>query len=165
MNQKAQPEKATTEAAPSRRGWSGLFAVALSVVNLGATGFLVLKVLELSKPAEAAASAEEAAAPPAPGPVADLPTFVVNLDEPGLPRYLKTTVSLQLRDAEVLSHLEQAKAEIRDLILRYLSTLRIEDTRGEEGKARIQRELLARVKARLGEDEVSGVFFGEFVVQ
>ncbi len=163
-----KPAPETPVEAPKPKSKVALFAVlgtALGVINLGGTGFVAFKLVELTKPADVEPEEAPVEAPKLPGPVAELPTLVVNLDEPGVPRYLKATVSVQLRDPEVLPALELAKAEIRDQFLRYLSTLRIADTRGEDGKTKIQRELLARVQGRLGTDEVQSVFFGEFVVQ
>jgi flagellar FliL protein len=137
----------------------------LLVLNLGATGFVVFKLLT-AHPAEAAAAHAGPAAAltsEVTGPVVALDPFVVNLDEPGTSRYLKVTLQL-----EVIPGAEEALAKskelIRDTILSYLSGLHVKDTLGAEAKDKIRQDLLAKVAKLMG-DKARRLFFQEFVVQ
>jgi flagellar FliL protein len=151
--------KAAEPAAKTSKAVLGLL-----VLNLGATGFVVFKLLT-AQPAEAAAAHGPAAAPTSEvtGPVVALDPFVVNLDEPGTSRYLKVTLQL-----EVIPGAEEAlvksKELIRDTILSHLSGLHVKDTLGAEAKDKIRQDLLAKVAKLLG-DKVRRLFFQEFVVQ
>ncbi len=99
------------------------------------------------------------------GPTAVLDAFVVNLNEPGSTRYLKTSLELQLANAKVAEALTRQKPAIRDELLRYLSSLSVEETQGEASKAKMQAEMLARVDRLLGQGRVKKLYFNEFVVQ
>lgn len=144
-----------------------LVALAVGVLNVGGTGFIGMKLSSLAHTAaeQAAAKAghDEHAGP---GPTAPLDGFIVNLNEPdGQSRYLKTTLEMELANAEAVDLLAKSKAAVRDEFLRYLSGLKVSDTQGEEGKAKIQGELVARAKKVLGEGRVKGLYFNEFVIQ
>ena len=140
----------------------------LLVLNLGASGFAVFKLLT-AHPAEAAAPASkphiiEVSTSEVTGPVVELPAFVVNLDEPGTSRYLKVTLQLELFPGADHA-LEKSKQLLRDTILSHLSGLRIKDTLGAEAKERIRTELMGRIGKMIGNDKVRRMFFQEFVVQ
>ncbi|HEV7556646.1 MAG TPA: flagellar basal body-associated FliL family protein [Kofleriaceae bacterium] len=145
----------------------------LLVMNLGATGFGVFKLMT-AQPAEAATheKKEAVSATEVTGPVMALdPSFVVNLDEPGVggsaftARYLKCSIQLELADAEAEHAIEKSKQLIRDAILSHLSGLHIKDTLGAEGKDHIRTELMAKIDKILGPGKVKRMFFQEFVVQ
>jgi flagellar basal body-associated protein FliL len=141
---------------------TAVIALAFGVLNLGATAFVALEVKAMPRGEHEVTHVDNGA----PGQLAALDTFVVNLDEQGSPRYLKASMSIELSaDPEALNAYEQAKHKIRDLFLRYLSSLDVQSTRGDEGKLKIREELLARAQEELGKDRVKDLFFGEFVVQ
>ncbi|HEX3758084.1 MAG TPA: flagellar basal body-associated FliL family protein [Kofleriaceae bacterium] len=139
----------------------------LLVLNLGATGFVVFKLLT-AHPAEAAAAtapAHPAAAPTETmGPIVSLDPFVVNLDEPGTSRYLKCTLRLEVapKTEEAISN---AKEVVRDVILSHLSGLHLKDTLGAEAKDKIRQDLVAKITKLVGPDKVRRLFFADFVVQ
>ena len=143
----------------------GLVALLIGVLNLGGIGFVGFKIMTMPPPTVVTQQAEPPPAAKVPGPLAQLDPFVVNLDEPGTPRYLKTTVSLELTTEEAKTQVDAGKHQVRDSFLRYLSSLRVEDTRGEEGKTQIRNELLKRAQEKLDDIRVKNLFFGEFVVQ
>jgi flagellar FliL protein len=137
----------------------------LLVLNLGGTGFIVFKVLT-AEPASAAPVKEAAeVSQVVSGPVTTFEPFVVNLDEPGTARYLKTTLQLELADAETNEQFEKSKQLVRDSVLSYLSGLHVKDTLGSEAKDKLRSEIMARAEKVLGAKKVKRVFFQEFVVQ
>lgn len=156
----AKPAKAPGAPAPKP-------ILLLNVLNLGATGFLVFKVLT----AEPAAAGPAHAAEPAgesqtvSGPIATFEPFVVNLDEPGNARYLKTTINLELADKETEEKFEKSKQLVRDAVLSYLSGLHVKDTLGSEAKEKMRNEIMERAQKVLGAKKVNRMFFQEFVVQ
>jgi flagellar FliL protein len=161
-----EPAPLKSAGSPSAKSSKGVLG--LLVLNLVGTLFVAFKVLT-AHPAEAAVPH-----PVAPvltsevtGPVIALDPFVVNLDEPGTPRYLKITLEMEL--AGEGGHGEQTMAKskqlIRDAILSYLSGLHVKDTLGADAKDKIRSDLLARLTKLLGPDKVRRMFFQDFVVQ
>lgn len=142
----------------------GIVGLGLAVVNLVATAFVIMTlqhpIVVESKPAEVAHQSL-----PAEGPLTPLDSFVVNLNERGSTRYLKTTVDVQVARQDAVEDIEKARPAIRDALLRYLSSLTLEDTSGEEGKIKIQKQLIARVEKIIGEGKIHKLYFQEFVVQ
>jgi flagellar FliL protein len=147
-------------------GGTSPIVMALLVLNLGASGFGVFKIMTATPAAAAPAPVhEEKSGKEITGPVIALDPFVVNLDEPGNARYLKMTVQLELvneKDAEVI---EKSKQVIRDEVLGYLSGLHVKDTLGAGAKDAIREALMKRLETIVGEHKVRRMFFQEFMVQ
>jgi flagellar FliL protein len=155
---------------PSAKSSKGVLG--LLVLNLVGTLFVAFKVAT-AHPAEAAAPHphEEISTSEVTGPVVGLDPFVVNLDEPGTPRYLKVTLEIELAGGAKgggeggEGGLAKSKQLVRDAILSYLSGLHVKDTLGAEAKDKIRSDLLARLTKLLGPDKVRRMFFQDFVVQ
>ncbi|CAN5910271.1 flagellar basal body-associated FliL family protein [soil metagenome] len=140
----------------------------LLVLNLGASGFGVFKMLT-APPAAAAVPHEEKHETnqkiEVTGPVIALDPFVVNLNEPGNPRYLKVTMQAELVTKEAQELIEKNKQVIRDSVLSYLSGLKLADTLGAEAKETMRKETLKKLEEIVGEHKVRRLFFQDFVVQ
>jgi flagellar FliL protein len=162
---------AAAEAKPEApRGKTSKLVPLLLILNLGASGAAAF----FASKAGAAATKAHAPAPAAPepaelalptGPTVVVDPFVVNLNEPGSSRYLKATFELELATPKAATALEKGKRAVRDDVLRYLSGLKVDDTLGEDNKAKIQQTLVARIDKLLGEGQVRRLYFNEFVVQ
>ena len=161
-------EEAPAEAAKPKAPKAGTspIVMALLVLNLGASGFGVFKIMT-AQPAAAATMPQhdEKPAKEITGPVIALDPFVVNLDEPGNARYLKMTVQVELVTAHDGEVIEKSKQVIRDEVLSYLSGLHVKDTLGATAKDTIREELMKRMQAVVGEHRVRRMFFQEFMVQ
>jgi flagellar FliL protein len=160
-------EPITTEPAPPPAARSSKAVLGLLLLNLGATGLDAFKLLTAHPAAAAVAPAAHAAAPvtsEVTGPVVPLEPFVVNLDEPGISRYLKITLQLELAPKAEES-LAKSKQLVRDAILSHLSGLHLKDTLGAEAKDRIRTDLMAKLGKLIGPDKVRRMFFQDFVVQ
>lgn len=161
-------EEASADAAKPKTPRSGTspLVMALLVLNLGASGFGVFKLMTATPAAAATVTVhDDKSAKEITGPVVALDPFVVNLDEPGNARYLKMTVQLELvneHDGEVI---EKSKQVIRDEVLSYLSGLHVKDTLGATAKDAIRESLMKRIEAVVGEHKVRRMFFQEFMVQ
>jgi flagellar FliL protein len=141
-----------------------LLTLVLVFVNLGATGyvgFLVMHIPASGAPAHEVHEPESAG----PGPTVALDPFIVNLNESESSRYLKTSVELEVATQADADFVTKSKSAVRDEALRYLSSLRVADTLGEEGKTKIRDELSSRLDKVLGAGKLKKVYFGEFVVQ
>lgn len=165
----SEPE-AKKEAAPGGGGASKapLIAIVVSVLNLGATGFVANKVVHAAAhpPAEAAGGDHGKPVPaPINHPTVQFEAFVVNLNEPGANRYLKASFDCEVENDKVVEELNFKKKVIRDDVLRFLSSLPVSATQGEAGKTKIGEEILARVNRVIGADKARHVYFNDFVIQ
>jgi flagellar basal body-associated protein FliL len=99
-------------------------------------------------------------------------SIVANLDEPGVTRYVKVSIILELSpkldsiNGEIF--LEEKKILLQDWMTTYLAGLSLEDVRGSRNLNRIKREVLDQFnKLLFGPDKayVEKVLFKEFAVQ
>jgi flagellar basal body-associated protein FliL len=99
-------------------------------------------------------------------------SIVANLDEPGVMRYVRVSVVLQISPkvdsirGEV--YLEEKKIVLQDWMTTYLAGLSLEDVRGSRNLTRIKRDMLDKFnKLLFGPDKayVEKVLFMEFAVQ
>ena len=140
--------------------------VALVAVNLLGTGVIAAKVMTMKAGHGGKEEHKGEKAEKLPGPVVAIDTFVVNLNEPGSSRYLKTTFEMEVADLAAQKELEEQKRLVRDEMLSYLSNLTLKETMGESSKAKIKDDLTERAdKALGGHGRVKHLFFSEFVVQ
>lgn len=104
---------------------------------------------------------EEKATPPF-----ALEPFIVNLADPGGKRYLKLTVSLEVKDDKLKKELETRMPQIRDSILLLLSSKTFNDISPVAGKIKLRNEVLKIINNTLGgAGQVHALYFGEFVIQ
>jgi flagellar FliL protein len=107
--------------------------------------------------------------------VVPLPTFTVNLADKDAPRYLRTTVSLVVNDAEKAATLSGGDghkaagepvriAMARSAILELLTTKTAEELMTAEGKTSLKKEIAARA-SKAFRFKVNDVLLAEFVVQ
>lgn len=106
--------------------------------------------------------------------VVALPTFTVNLADKDAPRYLRTTVSLLIKDTEKAATLSGGDhkpagepvriAMARSAILELLTTKTAEELMSAEGKTTLKKEIAARASDAF-RFKVNDVLLAEFVVQ
>lgn len=101
-----------------------------------------------------------------------LDSVVANLDEPGVTRYVRVSVILELSpnldpiEGEVF--LEEKKILLQDWMTTYLAGLSLEDVRGSRNLNRVKRDVLDQFnKLLFGPDEayIEKILFKEFAVQ
>jgi len=97
--------------------------------------------------------------------VLSLDPFVVNVSGEGYPRYVKLQLAFELDSPEGRAELEGRVAQVRDLTILLLSSKRLADIDGFEGKALLKDDLRERVNAVLTKGHVESVLFTEFVIQ
>src|SRR5262245_41387742 len=116
-----EPTEENKEEAPAApKSKPPIVLVAPLVVNLGVSGLSRVRGIG-AKPAHAnPAAAEHEPGPPkreVAGPLVSLDPFVVNLDEPGSPRYLKVQLQMEMVNGGAVKVFEKNKTLIRDELL------------------------------------------------
>ena len=166
----AEEEKQNQEK-ESKGGKKKLILLLVLLLLLGAGGgaaykFLVLdKKKSQTKEQQAEKIFEEIKATENVGVMFDLGTFVVNLADPDIVRYLKVSVVLELKDQKVQAEAQKRLPEIKDAITTLLMTKRSSEIRTPEGIEFLKEEIAKRVNAILPLGGVKNVYFTEFIIQ
>ena len=91
--------------------------------------------------------------------------FVVNLNEPGGKRYLKSKIDLEFVDDGVGQELESRLPQLRDVILMHLSSKSLDDIQSVDGKIELKNALIKRINQVLKLGKVRNLYFTQFVIQ
>ena len=92
-----------------------------------------------------------------------LETFIVNLQVKG--SFLKTTIQLEFAEPEIPKTAEADIPKIRDVVIRLMSAKSAADILNTEGKERLREELRDGINQVLGAEDVTQVYFTEFIIQ
>ena len=159
MAEKKADEKKEVAAGGKKKPPMMIIMAVLAVVILGAGLFVVQKASAKQK-GGAVKKVEK-------GPVLTLDEFLVNLADPGGDHLLKVTVGLELDKAKgkTPEALKEDTALIRDAVLSSLSSKTRDQVAPEAGRDKLKAEIKKRVNAALGEEDVQGVYFTNFVSQ
>ena len=130
-----------------------------AVLLLGAAGggawFVFWKGKPTPPPATAASN----------GHIYKLDSFLVNLADPGQPRYLKVTIHLESNQEKPDGEYEKRQPQLRDAILTILSSRHCRDIVTPEGKAALREEIKGKVNQLLVNLKAQNIYFTEFVIQ
>jgi flagellar basal body-associated protein FliL len=157
----------------------------LVVLVFAASGFVVGRLFGTRGPAQTAAGAEpttraeaEKAKEPALKPGTgqswyyDLDPVVVNLNEPGVTRYVRIgltlEVSSEMEEKEGRLFLDQKKPLMKHWLTLFLSNQTIEDARGEKNLMRMQTQISDLINSNLfpgSKPRIKSVLFKEFAIQ
>ena len=99
------------------------------------------------------------------GPTVKLGSFVINLNDPGHPRYLKVTLKAEVSAQGAKKELRARDPQVRDIVISYLSSLRIKETYGARAKATIRDNITRRLNHILTTGEIRRIFFTDFMTQ
>ncbi|MBA7689797.1 hypothetical protein ES703_98308 [subsurface metagenome] len=102
----------------------------------------------------------------------ELEPVVANLDVPGITRYVRAAITLEI-SAEVdqvkgTAFLEEKKPVLTNWLTIYLASLTLEDIRGDRNLRRIQSQILDAFNERLFPDarpQIKHILFKEFAIQ
>jgi flagellar FliL protein len=165
-------EEEKNQGQEEKKGGKGKLIILLVVLLLLAAGggaaykFLVLdKKKAETKEKQAQKIIEEIKATEHVGVMFDLGTFVVNLADPDIERYLKISIVLELKDQKVQQEAQKRLPEIKDAITTLLLTKRSTDLKTPEGIEFLKEEIAKRVNAILPLGGVKNVYFTEFIIQ
>jgi flagellar basal body-associated protein FliL len=102
----------------------------------------------------------------------DLEPVVANLDEPGVTRYARITVTMQLspqmNQEKGTFFLEEKKLVLRDWLTTYIAGLSLEQVRGSRNLGRIKNEIRDAFNELIFPESkpfIHGILFKEFAVQ
>jgi flagellar basal body-associated protein FliL len=102
----------------------------------------------------------------------DLEPVVANLDEPGVTRYVRATITLEISSSleqnKGVKLIEEKKPVLTNWLTIYLASLTLEDTRGDRNLKRIQLQILDAFNETLFPDAkplIKHVLFKEFAIQ
>ncbi len=163
----AKQEAAPAEAAAPKKGGK------LKIIILAVVGVLLLAVigvgalLLMPKGDDKAESAEVKKDTGKPPVYETLAVFTVNLADPQ--HYLQTELQLAVADVKAQARVKERMPEVRDAVIRLLSSKTMDDLTQADGKDRLAEELRQQVNDVLGaksDDEgVRRVLFGSFIIQ
>jgi flagellar FliL protein len=100
-----------------------------------------------------------------PGIYIDLGTFIVNLADKDVQRYLKVSIVISVLNQKVQQQVQQFLPAIKDAIIDLISSKYYRDIRTPEGRERLKIEILKRINAILPDGGVMAVYFTTFIVQ
>ncbi len=92
-------------------------------------------------------------------------SFIVNLNNPGGKRFLKTTIDLELTREEVIPDLKARLPQLRDVIILFLSEKSVNDIQGIDGKIVLKNNLITRINSVMGKGKIRNIYFTEFIIQ
>ena len=102
----------------------------------------------------------------------DLEPVVANLDSPGVTRYVRLTLTLEIDSRIIVKKgtalIEEKKPLLTNWLTIYLAGLSLEDIRGDRNLKRIQLEILDAFNEKLFPDakpQIKRVLFKEFAIQ
>lgn len=98
------------------------------------------------------------------GPTLAVDSLIVNLDEPGGNRYLKTSIILELEEILPVGQ-DKLLPRLRDKILIHLSSLTVGQAQKKQAKEDIKKQLVVMSNGVFGKGTVKQVYFKEFVIQ
>ena len=97
---------------------------------------------------------------------ADLDVFVVNLAGAGAPRYLRTLLSLGIKDEHDKEKIKELSGKIRHAVIMYLSERKAEELGDPAGKNKLRQELQKLIAEAIDDNKlVTNVYFKEFLIQ
>jgi flagellar FliL protein len=94
-----------------------------------------------------------------------LDTFVVNLNDPGGKRYLKTNIELEYVGDAVGEELGRRLPQLRDVVLLLLSSKSLDEIQTVDGKIALRQELIQRINQILTSGKIRNLYFTQFVIQ
>lgn len=160
----SQQPAAPAAAAPAKSKKTLFLAIA-ALVLLGGGGGAYWKFFA-SAPSEAAA--EEPKEPAEPPAIVPFDPFVVNLSDPGTPRFLRVTMALVVDGEAHAKEFEEntvARMKVRSALLELLSQQRASLLVTPEGRAELKKTIIERTGHNAEELKVTDVLFSEFIVQ
>ena len=99
------------------------------------------------------------------GAMFDMDPFVVNLNEAGGKRYLKSKIEIEFVGEDVRKELTNRLPQLRDVVLLHLSSKTLDEIRSVDGKIELKNALIKRVNQVLKQGKIRNLYFTQFVIQ
>ncbi len=155
-----QDKEGAEESAPkkSNKKMMMIIIIAVVAVALAAGGFFLVPKLLGGKEKKEEIKSEE-------GAMFSLEPFVVNLNDPGGPKFLKVSIQLELAGPALMEKAKQKSPQLRDAVITLLTSKSSESLFPPEGKLQLKDEINARMNQVLGANTVKNVYLTDFVMQ
>ena len=171
--EKSSNVDSAAKASTSGSGSKPIILIALVVINMLVVlgvGFMVWKSRQTPPPTieqvvegEKKTEEHEKATPEEIGKVIPLETFIVNLAGAKGRKVLKVNMELEVKGAEIVSEIDNRKAQIRDFIIIILSVKTYEQISTKEGKDDLRAEIKDKVNSFLSKGKITNVYFTELI--
>jgi flagellar protein FliL len=99
------------------------------------------------------------------GPMIDIKSFIVNIQDNTETRYLKAAMTLEVDGDSTAEEVSLRMPQIKDAILLMVSNKTFEDLQDLQGKMQLRAELNTRINKFLKSGRVKQVYFTDFIVQ
>ena len=154
------------EAPPSRKFPLKWIFIGVAVLVLAVGGYVGWTMVKTDAEPAADMSASNRKAPEMEvGQTFSMDPFVVNLNETGGKRYLKSKIELEYMTEEVRKELEARLPQMRDIILLHLSSKALDEIQSVDGKIELKNALIKRINQVLKQGKIRNLYFTQFVVQ
>jgi flagellar protein FliL len=90
---------------------------------------------------------------------------VVNIMQKDTTRFLKIGITLEMKDIESNERIKNRMPQIIDAVLLLVGNKQFDQIKDLQGKLQLKADLLAHINSLIGKDEVTDIFFTDFVVQ
>jgi flagellar FliL protein len=145
----------------------GGVVVLQAILAIGITQFVIVPRLGQSA-ASAAGEAVEAAEPeePAEGVLVSLEEIIASLRTEGSGKnYVRTTISVEVKDEEMAKVIEERLAQLRDAVIMTVSQRTAVELSTPEGTQELRKELLERLGEHIPDGGLLNIYFSDLVVQ
>jgi len=99
------------------------------------------------------------------GPIYKLDPFIVNIMGKEGERFLKVEMCFELENEGLKEELNERLPQIRDILIKLLSSKKVEEVSTLIGKEELQREIISKINRILISGKIKNVYFTDFVMQ
>jgi flagellar protein FliL len=99
------------------------------------------------------------------GPLLKMDDFVVNIMQKDTTRFLKVGITLETKNQQSSERIKNRMPQISDAVLLLVGNKQFDQIKDLQGKLQLKADLLAQINSLIGKDEVTEIFFTDFVVQ
>lgn len=94
-----------------------------------------------------------------------VPDILVNPTGTGGLRYLSATLGLEVAEPETVETLRERDVQVRDVLISILSARSVEQLTDFQAREQMRREIKMRLNQLLGAEELTAVYFVDYVLQ
>lgn len=91
--------------------------------------------------------------------------FTVNLADSMQNRYLKATVRLGYTNKKLIKEIEAKVPELRDVMIEIFRSKKVSEIETKDGTDSLKTELKEALNEKLKSDEISDIYFTDFIIQ
>jgi flagellar protein FliL len=99
------------------------------------------------------------------GPLLKMEDFVINIMQKDATRFLKMGITLETKDKESSERIKNRMPQITDAVLLLVGNRQFDQIKDLQGKLQLKADLVTHINSLIGRDEVTDIFFTDFVVQ